>query len=173
MVGNLTVGKKRYAEVEDDVRAALERLDAMRAQLVALVDEDARAFEPLASAYRMPKSTPEEAAAKDRAMQEALIGACEAPLAIMRLCSTVIDECEFLAREGSRMAVSDAGVAVAFARAALLGASLNVYINVGSISDEGRSRAYREEADGLIADGVARADAVYAYVAGTLGAPTA
>lgn len=173
MVGNLTVGKKRYAEVEDDVRAALERLDAMRAQLVALVDEDARAFEPLASAYRMPKSTPEEAAAKDRAMQEALIGACEAPLAIMRLCSTVIDECEFLAREGSRMAVSDAGVAVAFARAALLGASLNVYINVGSISDEGRSRAYREEADGLIADGVAQADAVYAYVAGTLGAPTA
>lgn len=173
MVGNLTVGKKRYAEVEDDVRAALERLDAMRAQLVALVDEDARAFEPLASAYRMPKSTPEEAAAKDRAMQEALIGACEAPLAIMRLCSAVIDECEFLAREGSRMAVSDAGVAVAFARAALLGASLNVYINVGSISDEGRSRAYREEADGLIADGVARADAVYAYVAGTLGAPTA
>ena len=148
MVGNLTVGKKRYAEVEDDVRAALERLDAMRAQLVALVDEDARAFEPLASAYRMPKSTPEEAAAKDRAMQEALIGACEAPLAIMRLCSTVIDECEFLAREGSRMAVSDAGVAVAFARAALLGASLNVYINVGSISDEGRSRAYRDRPTG-------------------------
>ena len=173
MVGNLTVGKKRDAEVEDDVRAALERLDAMRAQLVALVDEDARAFEPLAAAYRMPKSTPEEAAAKDRAMQEALIGACEAPLAIMRLCSAVIDECEFLAREGSRMAVSDAGVAVAFARAALLGASLNVYINVGSISDEGRAQAYRADADGLIADGVAQADAVYAYVAGTLGAPTA
>ena len=71
------------------------------------------------------------------------------------------------------MAVSDAGVAVAFARSALLGASLNVYINIGSLLDEERARSYRADADGLIADGVARADAVYALVAGTLGAPAA
>ena len=151
MVGNLTVGKKRYAEVEEDVRASLGRLDDLR----------------------MPKSTAAEAAEKERAMQEALVGACEVPLAIMRACAAVIDECDFLAREGSRMAVSDAGVAVAFARSALLGASLNVYINIGSLLDEERARSYRADADGLIADGVARADAVYALVAGTLGAPAA
>ncbi len=173
MVGNLTVGKKRYVEVEDDVRASLDRLDALRAHLVELVDEDVRAFEPLAAVYRMPKSTPEETEARERAMQEALVEACEVPLAIMRACASVVDECDFLAHEGSRMAVSDAGVAVAFARSALLGASLNVYINVRSVSDEERARAYRETADGLIAGGVARADAVYAYVAGELGAATA
>ena len=173
MVGNLTVGKKRYAEVEEDVRASLGRLDDLRVRLVGLVEEDARAFEPLARAYRMPKSTAAEAAEKERAMQEALVGACEVPLAIMRACAAVIDECDFLAREGSRMAVSDAGVAVAFARSALLGASLNVYINIGSHVDEERARSYRADADGLIADGVARADAVYALVAGTLGAPAA
>ena len=113
----------------------------------------------------MPKPTAAEAAEKERAMQEALVGACEVPLAIMRACAAVIDECDFLARPGSRMAVSDAGVAVAFARSALLGASLNVYINIGSLLDEERARSYRADADNLIADGVARADAVYALVA--------
>lgn len=173
MVGNLTVGKARYAAVEGEVRMSLQRLEDLRARLLTLVDEDARAFAPLAASYRMPSATPEEAAAKDAAMQEALKGACEVPLAIMRACASVVDECDFLAHEGSRMAVSDAGVAVAFARSALLGASLNVYINVRSVSDEERARAYRETADGLIAGGVARADAVYAYVAGELGAATA
>ena len=173
MVGNLTVGKKRYAAVEDDVRASLARLEELRARLIELVEGDARAFEPLAAAYRMPKETPEERAEKERVMQEALVGACEVPLDIMRACSAVIDECDLLAHEGSRMAVSDAGVGVAFARAALLGASLNVYINVESIADAERAAAYRSAADELISRGVARADAVYAYVAAELGAATA
>lgn len=170
MVGNLTVGKKRYADVEDEVRASLERLAEVRGRLVKLVDEDARAFTPLAAAYRMPKETPDELAAKERALQQALAGACEAPLEIMRACAQVIDECAFMARSGSRMALSDAGVAVAFAKAALLGASLNVYINVSSIADAARAEVYRSEADVLIAEGTAQADEVYAYVADQLGA---
>lgn len=170
MVGNLTVGKKRYADVEDEVRASLKRLADLREHLVALVDEDARAFAPLAAAYRMPRETPDELAAKDAALQQALVGACEVPLDIMRACAQVIGECDFMARCGSRMAVSDAGVAVAFAKAALLGASLNVYINVGSLSDAARAAAYRGEADVLITEGTAQADEVYAYVADQLGA---
>ena len=170
MVGNLTVGKKRYADVEDDVRASLDRLEGLRARFVQLVDEDARAFAPLAAAYRMPRETPEEQAAKDAALQQALVGACEVPLEIMRSCAQVIGECELMARSGSRMALSDAGVAVAFAKAALLGASLNVYINVGSLADGARAAAYRGEADKLIAEGGAQADEVYGYVAGELGA---
>ena len=170
MVGNLTVGKKRYADVEDDVRASLDRLEKLRARLVQLVDEDARAFAPLAAAYRMPRDTPEEQAAKDAALQQALVGACEVPLEIMRSCAQVIDECELMARSGSRMALSDAGVAVAFAKAALLGASLNVYINVGSLADDVRAATYRGEADKLIAEGGAQADEVYVYVADQLGA---
>lgn len=168
MVGNLTVGKKRYADVEDAMRASLERLASVRRRLVELVEEDARAFAPLAAAYRMPRETPGEQAAKDAALQEALIGACEVPLEIMARCVEVIDECDFMARSGSRMAVSDAGVAVVFAKAALLGASLNVYINVGALADKERAYAYRAQADGLIASCAKRADEIYAYVVSSL-----
>lgn len=168
MVGNLTVGKKRYADVEDEMRASLERLASVRSRLVELVEEDACAFAPLAAAYRMPRETPDEQAAKDAALQEALIGACEVPLEIMARCAEVIDECDLMARSGSRMAVSDAGVAVVFAKAALLGVSLNVYINVGALADKERACAYRAQADGLIASYAARADEIYAYVVASL-----
>ncbi len=164
MVGNLTVGKKTYAAVEDDVRASLDRLAALRARLLALVDEDARAFEPLAAAYRLPKATPEEQAAKNAALQQALVGACDVPLAIMRAVAEVVDETEYLAHHGSRMARSDAGVAAAFARAASDGASLNVYINVASMDDADLAARYREETDALAARTRVRCDDVFDFV---------
>ena len=164
MVGNLTVGTKTYADVEDDVRASLDRLAALRARLLALVDEDARAFEPLAAAYRLPKATPEEQAAKNAALQQALVGACDVPLAIMRAVAEVVDETEYLAHHGSRMARSDAGVAAAFARAASDGASLNVYINVASMDDADLAARYREETDALAARTRVRCDDVFDFV---------
>lgn len=164
MVGNLTVGKKTYADVEDDVRASLARLDALRGRLVELVDEDARAFEPLAAAYRLPKATPEEAAVKNAALQQALIGACEVPLAIMRTVAEVVDEADYLAKHGSKMARSDAGVAAACARAASEGASLNIYINCASLDDAGRAASYREETDRLAACTRERCDELFAFV---------
>ncbi len=164
MVGNLTVGKKRYEAVEADTYIVLEKLADARVRLIELVEEDARAFAPLAAAYGMPKVTPDEQAAKDAAMQEALVGACEVPLDIMRTCARVIELCEFLAYNGSRMALSDVGVAVAFGKAALLGASLNVYINAKDIGDRERAERYTGEADRLIESGSALADKLYAYV---------
>lgn len=169
MVGNLTVGKKRYAAVEGDVQAALKRLESARACLVDLVDEDACAFLPLAQAYRMPKDTPEQAAAKDAALQAALVGACEAPLAIVRQCSYVVAECDFLAREGSRLAVSDAGAAVMLACAAAHAASLNVFVNARSMADEAQAARYCEEARSLLAETDAQADAVQEYVIREIG----
>ena len=151
MVGNLTVGKSRYADVEDEVRASLSRLEELRARLVALVDEDARAFEPLAAAYRLPKATPEEQAAKNAALQRALVDA-------------VLDEADYLARHGSKMARSDAGVAAAFVRAASDGASLNVYINVASMDDADRAARYRAEAELLAARTRERCDELFDYV---------
>ncbi len=164
MVCNLTVGKKKYAEVEDGMRAALERLEALRARLVALVDADAAAFAPLAAAYRLPKETPEEQEAKDAALQAALVGACEVPLDIMRALAEAAEEVDYVARNGSRLAVSDAGVAAVFAKAAVQGAAFNVYINVASMADAARAEAYRAEADAIIDQVGARCDAVYAYV---------
>ena len=157
MVGNLTVGKKTYAAVEDDVRATLERLALLRNKLLALIESDAQAFEPLAASYRMPKATPEEAAAKQAALQLALGPACDVPLIIMRTCAEVIDHADFLARNGSKLAVSDAGAA------AVLAASMNVYINAASMDDEARADRYRAEADRLIAEANERADGILAY----------
>lgn len=162
MVGNLTVGKKTYAAVEDEVQDSLLYLEGMRQKLLALIESDARAFEPLAAVYRMPKATPGEAAAKRAALQVALGPACDVPLAIMSACSQVIEQAGFLARNGSKLAVSDAGAAAVLARAALVAASMNVYINAASMDDEDRANAYRGKADALIAEANARADEILA-----------
>lgn len=164
MVGNLTVGKRTYADVQDEVRASIARLDALRARLVALVDEDARAFEPLAAAYRLPKATPDEQAAKNAALQQALVGASDVPLAIMRAVADVVDEADYLAHHGSKMARSDAGVAAAFARAASDGASLNIFINAASMDDAAQAARYRGEADSLAARTRERCDELFDFV---------
>ena len=164
MVGNLTVGKKTYADVEDEVRASLDRLDALRAHLIALVDEDARAFEPLAAAYHLPKATSEEQAAKNAALQQALVGASDVPLAIMRAVADVVDEADYLAHHGSKMARSDAGVAAAFARAASDGASLNIFINAASMDDAARAARYRGAAESLAARTRERCDELFDFV---------
>lgn len=168
MVGNLTLGKPKYAAVEEEVRLELAKLERARGRLLELVAEDAAAFAPVAEAYKMPKKTPGEAVAKEEALQRALVRACEVPLEIMRQCATVAESCEFMAHHGSRLAVTDAGVSAAFAKAAVLGARLNVLINVELMSDTARARAYRAEADGIMADVCSKTDAVYSYVEGVL-----
>ena len=150
MVGNLTTGKKSFAHIEDDVQACLARLDQSRARLIQLVDADAAAFRPLAAAYGMPKETPEQQQMKNEALQYALIQACEVPLEIMREVASLVDEIDFLAHNGSKMARSDAGVAATFARAAIEGASLNVYINVACMDDRQRAAAYEHEVNELL-----------------------
>ena len=164
MVGNLTVGKKTYAAVEADVYVTLEKLADVRERLLGLVDEDARAFEPLAAAYRMPKATPEEQAAKHDALQAALVGACDVPLEIMRSIAKVVELADYLAYNGSKLALSDAGVAAAFARGAVDGASLNIFINAASMDDQEQADRYRTEANAL-ADAVrAQCDDLFDHV---------
>lgn len=169
MVGNLTVGKKKYAEVEGRVQSELLELDDTRLRLLELVQADADAFAPLAAAYGMPCGTDEEAAAQKTALQHALVDACEVPLEIMRQCVQVVESCVFLAKHGSVMAVSDAGAGAVLAKAALLAASLNVRINIGSMDDAARAAAYRDEMEDLIAAGSALADDVYDDVVRRLG----
>lgn len=169
MVGNLTVGKKKYAEVEERVQSELLELADTRLRLLELIDADAAAFAPLAAAYGMPRGTDEEAAAQKAALQAALVDACEVPLEIMRQCVQVVESCVFLAKHGSALAVSDAGAGAVLAKAALLAASLNVRINIASMDDTARADAYREEMEELIDAGCALADDVYDDVVRRLG----
>ncbi len=164
MVGNLTVGKKTYAAVEDEVKEALIQLEEQRNKFVELIDKDAQAFEPLSRAYRLPRATSEELAHKNKVMQQALVGATEVPLEIMEICAQVITTSKFLAHNGSRLALSDVGVAVLFAKAALKGASLNVYANASSMVNEAQARSYIQQADCLIEEYGALADELYEYV---------
>ena len=164
MVGNLTVGKKTYAAVEDEVKEALIQLEEQRNKFVEFIDKDAQAFEPLSRAYRLPRATSEELAHKNKVMQQALVGATEVPLEIMEICAQVITTSKFLAHNGSRLALSDVGVAVLFAKAALKGASLNVYANASSMANEAQARSYIQQADCLIEEYGALADELYEYV---------
>lgn len=164
MVGNLTVGKKTYAAVEDEVKEALIQLEEQRNKFVELIDKDAQAFEPLSRAYRLPRATSEELAHKNKVMQQALVGATEVPLEIMEICAQVITTSKFLAHNGSRLALSDVGVAVLFAKAALKGASLNVYANASSMANEAQACSYIQQADCLIEEYGALADELYEYV---------
>ncbi len=164
MVGHLTEGKMTYAAVEDEVQESLKRLEDLRARLVTLIEEDARAFEPLAATYKMPRDTEEERTVRNEATQRALVGACEVPLNIMRTSYAAIDEIDFLAHNGSKLARSDAGAAASFARAAVEAASLNVFINVASMDDKAQAESFRDEALGLIEQARMRCDALFAYV---------
>lgn len=163
-VGNLTVGKKKYAAYEGEMHYMLEQLEKQRKRLLELVDEDAEAFKPLAASYRMPHDTPEEQAAKHEAEQAALIDAIEVPLQIMNVVEDIIAYTEFAAHNGSRLALSDAGVAAAFARAASDGASLNVYINAKSLDDQEKADEYREKADTITSVVHTRCDLIFDYV---------
>ena len=153
MVTNLTVGKKKYADVEEEILEIREKLEQKKQDLVRMVDEDAEAFEPLAKAYRMPKETEEEQAQKEKVMEAALKNAAEAPLCIMKTIVVTMEMIQVLGEKGSRLAVSDAGVAILFAQAALEGASLNIFINTKMMKDQEEAERLNYLADQLIATG--------------------
>ena len=157
MVGNLTLGKKKYADVEADIVALLDKAAALQAELLRLIDEDAVVFEPLSKAYGIPKDDP----TREQVMEDALKLACTVPLDIMRLSARAIELQDEFAKKGSVLALSDAGVGVIFCKAALQGASLNVFINTGAMTDKGYAGSIEAEADALIAKYCVLADEIY------------
>ena len=160
MVGSLTLGKKKYADVQDDIIALKAKADALQAELLGLVQKDAEMFEPLSKAYGLPKETEEEKAEKARVMEAALKDACSVPVEIMeKICEAI----EFAAK-GTAIAISDVGVGVACCRAALLGASLNVFINTKSMTDRTYAEAINQKCEAMIDKYVALADQIFADV---------
>lgn len=168
MVGNITANSKKYAGVHDAMRASVERLDGLRARLLHLAELDAQAFAPLSAAFKMPADTADQIAAKDLALQSALVQACDVPLDMMRECASVLEECRWMAREGSRMALSDVGVAAALAKAAIQGAALNIYINGGWMTDQALAVRYTSQAHQIVRDAGELADELYEFVAQTV-----
>ena len=160
----LTVGKKRYADVEEEILEVRENLSMLRDRLIKLTDKDAEAFEPLSRAYKLPKDTPEEQDIKEKVMEEALYEASIVPMQIMETIYQVIQYLEVLGKKGSRMAVSDVGVGILFARSALEGASLNVFINTKSMKNREVAEDLNRKADQMIQEARKLEEMIYSDV---------
>ncbi len=164
MVGNLTVGKKKFADVEDEVKALLEQGSEIIEELKNLVDRDAEVFEPLSKAYGLPKDTPEEAAHKEKVMEACSIEACSVPMEIMRKAYAGIKIHERMGRIGTKLAISDVGCGVVFLKAALISGQLNVLINLGAIKNTAFIDETKKEMEHLLKEGSRIADETLALV---------
>jgi formiminotetrahydrofolate cyclodeaminase len=168
MVGSLTVGKKKYADVEEEMYSLKEKATKLQEELLRLVERDAEVFEPLSKAYGMPRATEEEKAEKARVMEIVLKDACSVPMEIMEKCCEAIELLEVFAEKGSTLAISDAGVGAAMCKAALLGASLNVYINTKSMKNREYAEELNAKCDAMLEKYPPMADRVFESVLGRL-----
>ena len=164
MVGNLTLGKKKYADVQEDIAELNAKAEALRAGFVALVDADAEAFAPLSRAYSIPKDDP----ARDEIMEPALLKAAEAPLEIMRKCAEALELISGYAAKGSALAISDAGCAAALCGAAMEAAALNVKINTKSMNNRAVADNINAEMNELLQKYFALSQEIYNDVSGRL-----
>jgi formiminotetrahydrofolate cyclodeaminase len=164
MVGNLTLGKKKYMDVQEDIKAILEKAETLQDELIILVKKDAEAFEPLSKAYGLPRNTIDEKRKRDEVMEEALKIACSTPMEIMEKSLEAILLHEELAVKGTKIAISDVGVGVLFCKSALMGASLNVFINTKMMKDRGYADNINKKAEKMLEEGIRKADDVYRKV---------
>lgn len=164
MVGALTVGKKKYADVEDDIKRLMKEGEELRKELLTMMDKDAEAFAPLIAAYRLPKDDP----SADKIMEKALISAAAVPMDIMQIVCRTLELLKSFAAKGSAIAISDAGVGAVCCKAALQGAALNVYINTKSMKDRKYAARLEDEADSMLEKYCKMADEVYETVLGRI-----
>ena len=160
MVGSLTVGKKKYADVQDEILAMKAKCDALQKELLDQVEADDKGFVPLAKAYGIPKDDPNRAVI----LENATVTACAVPMHIMELCCEAIDIIAVFAAKGSRLAVSDAGCGAVICKAALQAASLNVFINTKSLQNREVAEELNSKANSMLNTYCAKADEIFSTV---------
>ncbi len=160
MVGSLTVGKKKYADVEAEMAALKEKCDRLQEELLDQVEADETGFLPLANALRIPKDDPTRA----EQIEAATAAACEVPMRIMELCCEAIDCIAVFAQKGSRLVISDAGCAAALCRAALQAAYLNICANTAAMKNRQTADAFNRRADQMLRQFGQMADEIYESV---------
>jgi formiminotetrahydrofolate cyclodeaminase len=164
MVCGLTIGRKRFADVEDELRAVLEEAETLRIRLTELADADTQAFDQVMAAYRLPTETQEEQAARQAAIQGALQGATQVPLETAGACATVVVLAAQVIEKINPNALGDAGTAALLAEAGLKSAQLNVAINLAGIHDPEFVRETQEGLRGILAGASEAKERVFAYV---------
>ena len=164
MVGEYTVGKKKYADVEEDIKKLMKKAQDLQAKLLECINEDAEMFEPLSKAYGIPKEDP----TRDEVMEKCLKDAAEVPMKIMRLSCDALTVIEEFAEKGSTLMVSDAATGAAICKAALLGAAVNVKVNTKLMKNRAYAEELNEETDKRVIKYGSLADAIYEAVCSTL-----
>jgi len=169
MVANLTIGKKNYEAVWQDLEAVNAKAEALRAELIRAIDEDVVAFNAVMGAYGLPRATDDEKAKRAAAIQAALKDATLAPLRAVKACFEVIRLSAAAAEKGNLNVISDAGVAVLSANAGLRSAALNVFINAKAIKDRDFAEKQIAEVNALLAQAAETTEAVYQTVRSKIG----
>lgn len=165
MVGRVTLGKKKYADVEAEMQSVIEKADELRAKLHQAVEQDTASFEGVMDAFRLPKETEAEQAERAKAIQAATLYAAEIPLMVASSAVQVLEQARIAAEKGNVNAVSDAGSAAALAKACLTGAGMNVRINLTSLEDPDTVRKMQSRLDALQQQADAHLTAISAAIA--------
>ncbi len=153
MVCNLTIGRQKYADMENAMQEALDKAERLRLRLMELVEEDTRAFDGVMAAYRLPKDTPEQKAARSAAIQAGLKEATRTPMETLKACVAVLELAPAVVSQGNPNVISDGGAGVLAAHAGMMTAALNVRINLNAIKDERFVTAQNDKMEELIARG--------------------
>ncbi|MDR0853726.1 MAG: cyclodeaminase/cyclohydrolase family protein [Clostridiales Family XIII bacterium] len=161
MVASYTIGKVKYDDVDEEMRALKVGAYRVQKELLELIDKDAEVFAPLAGAYKMPNGTEEEKESKARMIQAGMKEASLVPLKIIEKCAEALDYIEIFAKKGNKMMVSDAGCGAIICKAAMQAAWLNVRVNTKGIKDEMFVKRVESKALSLLENYLARADEIY------------
>ena len=164
MVCNLTVGKKSYISLEDDIKKIFEDMNKHMESFIKLSDKDAEVFYPLSQAYGFKPQNDEEKKMHEENMEKLLFDAAMVPLDIMKEAYSMLVAVDFLAKKGSKLAVSDAGVAVSMLRSAVCGAMMNVVINVKYMKNREKAQDLMDEASEILENTMNKADIIYREV---------
>lgn len=150
MVANLTIGKKKYQDVESEMKQIVTEAVRLRDELLSIVDEDVEVFNKIMDALKLPKETDEQIKVRKERIEAASKEACEVPLKTAKLCLEVMKLSLKVTEKGNRNAISDGACSAYFAHSALLGATVNIRINLKNISDENYKKLIQENMQNLI-----------------------
>lgn len=169
MVCNLTIGKKKYADVQNEMAHVLQQTEQLRSELALLIDRDTEAFNTVMAAFGLPKGTEQEQATRTAAIQEATKSATLIPLQVMKVCDEALAYTLTVAQKGNKNSASDAGVAALMLQAGCSGAALNVRINLGGLNDTVFVQQVSEEYKSILVNVESRTREVLAAVNQSIG----
>jgi len=168
MVCNLTIGKEKYPDVQDEIKEVLSKSETLRKKLTNLIDKDTQAFNDVMKAFKMPKETEEQKNKRSKAIQDGYKVAASVPLETARTCEEILDVAMIVAEKGNQSSITDAAMSAIMAKAGVEGAILNVKINLGSIKDERFVEKIRKELDEIEKNSVSKTDKIVKLVSGKM-----